>query len=160
MVIMVSLPWLEWLEDCMYSSPHPSSGITWTALETVNVSFSWALQFELSHKGYQHIPQSNASRAPMANTYVQLFTDGAVASGNGSASTRGVLQDQHGNWILGFNHFLERCSIFKAKLWGILDGLLVLVSKTFKRAMIQTNNPEGCKCFTRKFVGRLWYYIA
>ncbi|MBA0591101.1 hypothetical protein Gorai_019786 [Gossypium raimondii] len=28
---------------------------------------------------------------------VQLFTDGAIASGNGSASARGVLQDQHGN---------------------------------------------------------------
>ncbi|MBA0834900.1 hypothetical protein Goarm_007218, partial [Gossypium armourianum] len=26
-----------------------------------------------------------------------LFTDGAVASGDGSASVRGVLRDQHGN---------------------------------------------------------------
>ncbi|MBA0875636.1 hypothetical protein Goshw_007301 [Gossypium schwendimanii] len=93
-----------------------------------------------------------------ANFSTSLFK--IVASGNGSASARGVLQDQHGNWILGFNHFLKRCSIFKAKLWGILDGLLVLVSKTFKRTMIQTNNPKGCKCFTRKFVSRLWYYTA
>ncbi|MBA0772534.1 hypothetical protein Gotri_007891 [Gossypium trilobum] len=59
----------------------------------------------------------------MVNTWVNLFIDSAVASGDGSTSVRGILRDQHGNWIL-----------------GILDGLLVLLSKGFKKATTQTDN--------------------
>ncbi|MBA0852555.1 hypothetical protein Goshw_006856, partial [Gossypium schwendimanii] len=62
------------------------------------------------------------------------------ASGNGSASARGVLRDQHGNWILEFNHFLRRCSVSKAELLEILDGLLVLLSEGFKMITIQTDS--------------------
>ncbi|MBA0797777.1 hypothetical protein Gohar_008440 [Gossypium harknessii] len=75
-------------------------------------------------------------------TWVRLFTDGAVARDTGSASTGGVLCDQLGNQILGFNHYLERCTPFEAELWGILDSLLILLSKDFKRAMIQIDNPK------------------
>ncbi|MFQ6628428.1 hypothetical protein Gotur_007906 [Gossypium turneri] len=76
------------------------------------------------------------------STWVRLFTDGAVARDTGSASTGGVLCDQLGNQILGFNHYLERCTPFEAELWGILDSLLILLSKDFKRAMIQIDNPK------------------
>ncbi|MBA0834328.1 hypothetical protein Goarm_006690, partial [Gossypium armourianum] len=76
----------------------------------------------------------------MVNTWVNLFIDSAVASGDGSTSVRGILRDQHGNWILGFCHFLGRCSVFVAELWRILDGLLVLLSKGFKKATTQTDN--------------------
>ncbi|MBA0834327.1 hypothetical protein Goarm_006690, partial [Gossypium armourianum] len=34
----------------------------------------------------------------MVNTWVNLFIDSAVASGDGSTSVRGILRDQHGNW--------------------------------------------------------------
>ncbi|KAH1128836.1 hypothetical protein J1N35_000214 [Gossypium stocksii] len=81
----------------------------------------------------------------MANKWVNLFADGAIVNGDGSASIRGVLRDQHGNWILGFNYFLGQCSVFQAKLWEILDDLLVMPSKSFKRATIQTNNLEVAK---------------
>ncbi|MBA0678797.1 hypothetical protein Goari_020119 [Gossypium aridum] len=48
----------------------------------------------------------------------------------------------HGNWILGFNHYLGRCTVFEAELCGILDYILMLLSRSFKRATIQTNNLE------------------
>ncbi|MBA0805021.1 hypothetical protein Gohar_004567, partial [Gossypium harknessii] len=38
----------------------------------------------------------------------------------------GVIRDGKRKWILGYNHFLEKCSVAVAKLWGILDGLLLL----------------------------------
>ncbi|MBA0640806.1 hypothetical protein Goklo_023708, partial [Gossypium klotzschianum] len=79
--------------------------------------------------------------APMANTWVNLFADGAIVNGDGSASIGGVLRDQHRNWILGFNHFLGQCLVFKEELWGNLDGLLVML-KDFKRTTIQTDNLE------------------
>ncbi|MBA0587057.1 hypothetical protein Gorai_000193 [Gossypium raimondii] len=54
--------------------------------------------------------------------WTHLFTKGAVARENGSASAGGV-----------------------AELWGILDGLLVLLSKGFERATIQTDNIDVVK---------------
>ncbi|MBA0822489.1 hypothetical protein Goarm_019287 [Gossypium armourianum] len=58
--------------------------------------------------------------APLANTWVNLFADGAIVNGDGSASI----------------------GVFKEELWRILDGLLVMLSKGFKRATIQTDNLE------------------
>ncbi|MBA0737104.1 hypothetical protein Gogos_010580, partial [Gossypium gossypioides] len=60
---------------------------------------------------------------------VHLFTNGAVNKGSGTASTSGVLRDQNRDWILGYNHYLEKCIVFKVELWGILDGMLILLSK-------------------------------
>ncbi|MBA0692966.1 hypothetical protein Goari_010486, partial [Gossypium aridum] len=67
-------------------------------------------------------------------------------SGNTSASR--VVRNQTRNWILGFNHFLGKCSPFEAKIWGILDGLLVLLNKGYKRATIQTDNLEVVRALT------------
>ncbi|KAH1131140.1 hypothetical protein J1N35_002518 [Gossypium stocksii] len=86
------------------------------ALEIVKASFNWAQQFDFSHRDIQHSSQTIVSRAHMANTWVNLFTNGVVASGDGSAFARGVLRDQHENWILGFSHFLGRCSFFGVEL--------------------------------------------
>ncbi|MBA0682421.1 hypothetical protein Goari_024144 [Gossypium aridum] len=88
----------------------------------------------------------------MGNTWTHLFTDGAVTISDGSASARGVLWDQQVNWILGFNHYLERCSVFKAELWGILDGLLVFLSKKFRRVTIQSDNLEVVKALQESWL--------
>ncbi|MBA0720067.1 hypothetical protein Golax_007707, partial [Gossypium laxum] len=99
------------------------------ALDTIKASFSWVHQFDFSHRDNHQSPQMSASSAPMANMWVNLFIDGVVASGDGSASGGGVLHDQNGNWILGFSHYLGRCSIFEAELRGIFYSLLVMLSK-------------------------------
>ncbi|MBA0878438.1 hypothetical protein Goshw_000096, partial [Gossypium schwendimanii] len=41
-------------------------------------------------------------------------------------SPKGVLKDDWGKWILGFNRRLGRGTIFEAELWGMLDGLSLL----------------------------------
>lgn len=62
----------------------------------------------------------------------------------------GVIRDMDGNWILDFNHHLGSCSPFETKLWGILDGVLVMLKNEFKRATIQTNNMEVIKALIEK----------
>ncbi|MBA0609009.1 hypothetical protein Godav_021148 [Gossypium davidsonii] len=56
-----------------------------------------------------------------------LNTDGSVRLENDSASAGQIVLDHVGNWIFGFNRFLESYSVFDAKLWGILDGLDILI---------------------------------
>ncbi|KAH1128738.1 hypothetical protein J1N35_000116 [Gossypium stocksii] len=70
------------------------------------------------------------------------FPYGAVVRTSGCASVRGVVWDRDGNWILGFTHYLGRCSPLEAELWGILDGILILLNKGYKRVRIQTDNLE------------------
>ncbi|MBA0602371.1 hypothetical protein Gorai_002553, partial [Gossypium raimondii] len=38
-------------------------------------------------------------------------------------SWKGILRDNHGEWIIGFCRQLGKCLILDAELWGILDGL-------------------------------------
>ncbi|MBA0684344.1 hypothetical protein Goari_025936 [Gossypium aridum] len=71
-----------------------------------------------------------------------LSTDGAVARDSGYAGTRGVARDRDGNWIVGFTHFLRVYSPFEAEVWGILDGIFILLNKGYRRVIILTDNLE------------------
>ncbi|KAK5810916.1 hypothetical protein PVK06_026233 [Gossypium arboreum] len=82
------------------------------------------------------------NRVFLPANWVHLFTDGAVDRGFGATFVDGVLQDQNRDWILGYNHFIGKCTIFEAKLWGILDGMLILLSKGYNGVMIHTDNLE------------------
>ncbi|MBA0813112.1 hypothetical protein Gohar_026992, partial [Gossypium harknessii] len=76
------------------------------------------------------------------DTWVYLSTDGAVAKDSDYATTGGVARDRDGNWIVGFNRFLGVCSPFEAEVWGILDGILILFNKGYRRIIIMTDNLE------------------
>ncbi|MBA0579751.1 hypothetical protein Gorai_021997, partial [Gossypium raimondii] len=56
----------------------------------------------------------------------------------------GNLEDNHGGWIIGFSHLLEKCSILEAELWGILDSLALVQEKQGK-VLIQTDSLEAIK---------------
>ncbi|KAH1065452.1 hypothetical protein J1N35_030439 [Gossypium stocksii] len=88
--------------------------ISWDAMEVVKVSSCWARQYE---------------------TYIVVGDSGFAASG-------GVIQDFNGKWIMGSTRFLGVCSPFEAELWGILDGILILLNKGYRRAIIMTDNLE------------------
>ncbi|MBA0783138.1 hypothetical protein Gotri_000906 [Gossypium trilobum] len=59
-----------------------------------------------------------------------------------NAFARGVVRDQAEKWILGYKHYLGSCTPFEAELWGILDGLLILLNKGYNQAIIQTDNSD------------------
>ncbi|MBA0828189.1 hypothetical protein Goarm_012897, partial [Gossypium armourianum] len=61
---------------------------------------------------------------------------------DGFATTGGIVHDHSGQWILGYNRFLGSCSVFEAELWGILDGLSILIDRGYKEVQIRTNSIE------------------
>ncbi|MBA0857366.1 hypothetical protein Goshw_011428, partial [Gossypium schwendimanii] len=73
-----------------------------------------------------------AMRGTLTGYWTHLFTKGVVARENGSAPASGV-----------------------DELWGILDGLLVLLSKGFKRATIQTDNIDVVKALQDNMMANL-----
>ncbi|MBA0858877.1 hypothetical protein Goshw_001380 [Gossypium schwendimanii] len=61
-----------------------------------------------------------------------------------------------GDWILGYNHYLEECSVFELELelWGILDGLTILNEQRYERVLIHTNSLKSLKIglFPRRII--------
>ncbi|MBA0591402.1 hypothetical protein Gorai_020080 [Gossypium raimondii] len=49
---------------------------------------------------------------------------------------------------MGFSRYLGVCSPFEAKVWGILDGIVILLNKGYRRTIIQTNNLEVAHALT------------
>ncbi|MBA0874379.1 hypothetical protein Goshw_015778 [Gossypium schwendimanii] len=52
----------------------------------------------------------------------------------------GVIHDEKGTWILGYNRFLGKCSVAVAELWGILDGFVLLQKQGYDEVIIQSDN--------------------
>ncbi|MBA0776849.1 hypothetical protein Gotri_011791, partial [Gossypium trilobum] len=53
-----------------------------------------------------------------------------------------VIRDEKGKWILRYNFFLRKYSIFIAELCGILDSLLLLRKQIYDEVTIQSDNLE------------------
>ncbi|KAA3479950.1 reverse transcriptase [Gossypium australe] len=113
-----------------------------TANEVVKASSCWARQYESSRDFYKNTGQSSCSYNYSEDNWVHLFTDGAVCSNSGIAASGGVVRDHEGNWIMGFNRFLGVCSPFEVEIWGILDGIFILLNKGYRRISIVTDNLE------------------
>ncbi|MBA0697524.1 hypothetical protein Goari_021062 [Gossypium aridum] len=124
--------------------------VNWLAYELLKVSLSWARQYQITHDGY-NIKSFTADVQSYSNEkWVHLFSNGAVARNSESALASGVVHDLGGKWILGFNRYLGSCTPFEAELWGILDGLLILLNKGYKCATIQIDNLEVVNALTVK----------
>ncbi|MBA0646242.1 hypothetical protein Goklo_014219 [Gossypium klotzschianum] len=122
--------------------------IFWSATEVVEVSISWAHQFEYYFSVYKNnIPNLNPINI-FDNIWVLLSTNSVVVREIGYAATGGAVRDGDGNWIMGFSRYLGVCSLFKAEVWGILDGILILLNKGYRRAIIQNDNLEVVQALT------------
>ncbi|MBA0726628.1 hypothetical protein Golax_002444, partial [Gossypium laxum] len=74
-----------------------------------------------------------------------LNTDWALQLGSGNAAAGGVVRDANGDWIFGYNRRLEKCSIFNAKLWGILEGLRLIQRRGHDEVIIQSDSFKVVK---------------
>ncbi|MBA0717433.1 hypothetical protein Golax_005257, partial [Gossypium laxum] len=95
-----------------------------------------------SHKAKSTLKQDRRNELEWGGNWVRLQTDGEVNIDSSYATTGGVLKDENGEWLLGFNRCLGKCPIFYVELWGVLDGLTLLQGKQCDRVLIQTDSSE------------------
>ncbi|KAK5846442.1 hypothetical protein PVK06_002730 [Gossypium arboreum] len=100
--------------------------------EIIQVSLSWACQFEASQNASKPLSPNPYHKRHIEEMLVHLFYNGVVERGSGKAVAGGVIQDMDDNWILKISHYLGNCTPFKVELWGILDGILVMLKNGFK----------------------------
>ncbi|MBA0553396.1 hypothetical protein Golob_012582, partial [Gossypium lobatum] len=100
------------------------------------------IQCGMNHNEVKLNVHASGTRVFLPANWVHLFTNGAVDRGSGATFAGGLLRDQNRDWVLGYNYYLGKCAVFEAKLWGILDGMLILLNKGYNRVMIHTDNLE------------------
>ncbi|KAH1121987.1 hypothetical protein J1N35_005147 [Gossypium stocksii] len=128
--------------------------------EIVKVASCWARQYELHRGGHKNNSQRSNLINNLDNTWVYLSIDGAVSSESWNAASGGVAQDHDRNWIVGFTRFLGVCSPFEVEVWVILDGILILLNKGYRRIIIMSDNLEGCSEFAHFRFGRFKDYCT
>ncbi|MBA0754307.1 hypothetical protein Gogos_021568 [Gossypium gossypioides] len=130
--------WRIWKNRNLFIFQH----ISWSASEVVKVSSCWNRHYTYHVGDHFNNKQGSYLMVNSDENWVFLFTDGAVARDSSYAATGGVALDRDGNWIVGFNRFLGMCSPFEADVWAILDGILILFNKGYKRIIIMIDNLE------------------
>ncbi|MBA0689351.1 hypothetical protein Goari_007083 [Gossypium aridum] len=76
--------------------------------------------------------QSSFASSSIASSWVCLSMDGLVRIEEGFTAAGGLVRDHNGGWIIGSCRYLRNCMVTKVKLWGILDGLKLILDRRFK----------------------------
>ncbi|MBA0734684.1 hypothetical protein Gogos_018582, partial [Gossypium gossypioides] len=85
--------------------------------EVVKGAYSWVQQYNSTRKGGGLVVMHRRR-----TLWEQTSGYRAVKINTDFALTGGVLRDQNGDWVLGFNRRIRICSVFEVELWGILDS--------------------------------------
>lgn len=72
--------------------------------------------------------------------WFKLNSDGSVRGIQFQASAGGVIRDFNGKWLVGYAHRIGSCSIAKAELWGLLDGLNIAWDRGFRRVEVELDS--------------------
>ncbi|WCJ37652.1 Polynucleotidyl transferase ribonuclease H-like superfamily protein [Euphorbia peplus] len=115
----------------------------------------------------KHIADSNAYRMITSTTlkptrhdcligwsvpfihWVKLNTDGAVKGGQFRASVGGLIRDSQGTWIQGFARNIGICSVLRAELWGIYDGLTLAWNLGYRKVQVEVDSKLCVDLLTR-----------
>ncbi|MBA0562559.1 hypothetical protein Golob_007594, partial [Gossypium lobatum] len=99
------------------------------------------------------IPTNHLIRFYSSNTQEWIASNLLNQFEDDSAVAGGVVRNQKGKWIIGYNRFLGSCSLFKAELWGILDGLNLLIDCGLDNVMIHSNSIEVVMAIQESSIG-------
>ena len=69
--------------------------------------------------------------------WMKLNTDGSVCGSVGVAGCGGVIRDDCGNWILGFNRRIGITNSFCAELWGLREGLIMCCNLNISSIIVE-----------------------
>ncbi|KAK5847121.1 hypothetical protein PVK06_003423 [Gossypium arboreum] len=130
---MAIAPWLYIFNKCNNNNIeilknqniHTFQEVPWNIEEIIKCAYNWAKHYgSIRRRGRERIGR-HTSREDFVGTrkWICIRSDGVVKVNTGSASAGGVMRDQNGDWILGFNRKVGNCSVYEAELWGILDGM-------------------------------------
>ncbi|CAN1319811.1 Putative ribonuclease H protein At1g65750 [Linum perenne] len=74
-----------------------------------------------------------------------LNTDGSLRSSTNSATAGGIIRDDNGRFVTAFASNLGCCSVVRAEIKGIVDGMAIAWEKGIRKLRIQTDSQLAVK---------------
>ncbi|KAH1129048.1 hypothetical protein J1N35_000426 [Gossypium stocksii] len=112
--------------------------VPWNIEEIIKVSYNWTKQYASMPRGNSNVKQKMRAKTISTDSWMKLRTDGSVKKNSSYDVARGILRDNHGEWIIRFYQQLRKCSILDVELWGILYDLSLMQGKQ-RIEMLDTN---------------------
>ncbi|KAK8684120.1 hypothetical protein V6N13_040154 [Hibiscus sabdariffa] len=75
--------------------------------------------------------------------WLKVNVDVAVSTADSSTGLGTVVRDDRGEWVIGTSRFIGRCSILRAELWAILEGLLYAWSQGYRYVELESDSLEA-----------------
>ncbi|MBA0580564.1 hypothetical protein Gorai_022774, partial [Gossypium raimondii] len=101
-------------------------GSFWSSREIIKVLYYWAKHFFSTFRDESKGCYKSFLEEWNFGNRVLINIDGTVQLDSGNVAAGGVVRDENGDWIFGYNRCQGKCSIFYAELWGILEGLKLI----------------------------------
>ncbi|KAH1039339.1 hypothetical protein J1N35_041082 [Gossypium stocksii] len=120
-------------------------GRSWSTKDIIQVSLSWANQFFSVPKADVNVNFKSTIEEDAFEDLIFLNTDGVVQIETENVAAGGVVRKANGDWILGYNSHLGKCSAFNPELWGILEGLRLIQQRGHDKVIIQFDSLEVVK---------------
>ncbi|KAK5794169.1 hypothetical protein PVK06_035378 [Gossypium arboreum] len=101
--------------------------MTWIVDEIIKISYNWEKYYSSTSRTSSYNARSHLHNRPLPNSWVCLSTNGSMRIDDGFAMDGGCVRDHNGEWIIGFTKYLGNCTVLEAELWGILNGLNLIL---------------------------------
>ncbi|MBA0637780.1 hypothetical protein Godav_005178, partial [Gossypium davidsonii] len=111
--------------------------------DIISASYSWAKHFLYTYNEGMDLQPKQFPIRQNSGIYVVLNTDDVVHSVSGLSATGGVIRNNKGEWILGYNCCLGKCFAATVELWGLLDGLFIIQKQGYNKVIIRSDNLEN-----------------
>lgn len=72
--------------------------------------------------------------------WFKLNVDGASKGNPGVPGRGGLIKDETGYWVAGFEHNMGLCTAFMAELWGVLKGLEMVRNRGIQNLVVESDS--------------------
>ncbi|XVF49970.1 hypothetical protein PTKIN_Ptkin04bG0058900 [Pterospermum kingtungense] len=80
---------------------------------------------------------------PFASTRVRLSVAGRSSGNPGAASAGGLIRDESGSWIVGYNLKLGLCGCLAADLWALFQGIKFTWDRGYRKVLIESDSAAA-----------------
>ena len=77
---------------------------------------------------------------PPLGDWLKLNTDGAISGNAHNAHASGLIRNGNGHWVSGFIMNIGNCTILRAELWGLFQGLSLAWSIGVRKLHVECDN--------------------
>ncbi|CAN1776257.1 Putative ribonuclease H protein At1g65750 [Linum perenne] len=131
-------------------------GISWSTAEVSNQAKFWELLLSSSWKAGQLGREAPGLARqtqligwrPADEGWFTLNSDGSLYLQNNRAAAGGLIRDCGGNYVSSYAINLGSCSIMRAELRGIIEGMKIAWDKGIRRLCIQTDSQAAVLLLT------------